>query len=80
MGRSQGSGSFLATGSVDVPTTQESICHYFLSPAKDCVSVPGMEDVSLEELRSVSVRYCEASVSILLVPDWRLMLPRPVGP
>ena len=48
-----------------VPTTQGSICHYFLSPAKDCVSVPGMEDVSPEELRSVVVRYCETSVSIL---------------
>ena len=82
MGRSQGSGSSLATGSpcVPVPTTQGSLCHYFLSPAKDCVSVPGMEDVSPEELRSVIVRYSETSVSIFLVPDWRLMLPSPMGP
>ena len=81
MGRSQGSGSSLATGSacVPVPTTGVNM-PLFLSPAKDCVSVPGMEDVSPEELRSVVVRYCETSVSILLLPDWRLMLPRPVGP
>ena len=47
--RSLASGSFLATGKLSIK------CHLrqylFFSPAKDCVSVPGMEDVSPEELR-----------------------------
>ena len=80
-GEKSGQWISLATGSacVPVPTTGVNM-PLFLSPAKDCVSVPGMEDVSPEELRSVSVRYCETSVSILLLPDWRPMLPRPVVP
>ena len=47
------------------------------SPGKDCASVPGMEDVSPEELRSVSpVRVCSVFIiEIKILAGLRLTVP-----